>query len=293
MSGLGLTFLRRGGQAHPTAGLPYIKFKDTIVAEICISRWSSDGIGLTYEDAAKVTSIGTKASPIFSGRADITSFEEFQYFTGVTSILAEYNGTTGQYDGAFANCTNLTKIKLPPSLTTIGQYSFNGCTSLAIDLTNELLNVSSIGRNSLQTTLAYGDVIAPSLTSLLNNAMRGTMITRVLDLGKITSILGSTSSPFYGCGMLSLAIIPSTMTSMPGGAFYYGNENLATIICKAVTPPSIQNWTFTAATQSYYVPDESVDAYKTAANWSAYASKIKGINELPSDMYNELKNYLI
>ncbi len=30
-----------------------------------------------------------------------------------------------------------------------------------------------------------------------------------------------------------------------------------------------------------YVPDELVDAYKTATNWSVFANAIKGLSELP------------
>ena len=32
-----------------------------------------------------------------------------------------------------------------------------------------------------------------------------------------------------------------------------------------------------------YVPDELVDAYKSATNWSAYADRIKGIREIPEE----------
>ena len=38
-----------------------------------------------------------------------------------------------------------------------------------------------------------------------------------------------------------------------------------------------------------YVPDSLVDSYKTATNWSTYASQIKPISELPQE-YKTLYN---
>lgn len=56
------------------------------------------------------------------------------------------------------------------------------------------------------------------------------------------------------------------------------------LIILAATPPSIgTNYFFnTPSGLKIYVPDESVDAYKTASNWSKRASKIYPISERPS-----------
>lgn len=117
MSGLGLTFLRRGGQAHPTAGSNYIKFKDEAVFNILMSKGvSSDGVGITKDDAAKVTNIGTWFS-----NSTIASFDEFQYFINVKEVVK----------GAFDNCANLKNILLPDSITTIRSVAFRG-TSLEV-----------------------------------------------------------------------------------------------------------------------------------------------------------------
>ena len=52
-----------------------------------------------------------------------------------------------------------------------------------------------------------------------------------------------------------------------------------TLICRASTPPTLggaiisKDW-IKATIGEIYVPDDSVEAYKTATNWSAYANKI-------------------
>ena len=54
---------------------------------------------------------------------------------------------------------------------------------------------------------------------------------------------------------------------------------LTSIIVEATTPPTLGYAALdgTHANLVIYVPSESVNAYKTATNWSKYASKIQAI----------------
>jgi hypothetical protein len=83
---------------------------------IFIKYWDTDGDGeLSYGEAAAVTDID-----VFCGDTSITSLDELQYFTGVTSI--------GDY--VFYECLNLTSITIPKDVTSIGLFAFNECRSL-------------------------------------------------------------------------------------------------------------------------------------------------------------------
>lgn len=96
-----------------------IAFANDAVREICISNWDTNHDGsLSEEEAAAVTKIGEE----FKANKDITSFNELQYFTGLTEIA----------DNAFYNCENLTSIKLPASVKKIGEAAFVGCSALTI-----------------------------------------------------------------------------------------------------------------------------------------------------------------
>jgi hypothetical protein len=56
--------------------------------------------------------------------------------------------------------------------------------------------------------------------------------------------------------------------------------NLAFIIVLSTTPFPLSSGALTNGnTCPIYVPDDAVDTYKTATNWSAYASRIKPISE--------------
>ena len=94
-----------------------ITFADPNVKVICVANWDTNGDGkLSKTEAAVVTSLGD----VFMGNSEITSFDELQYFTGLTTIP----------DNAFYGCGSLKSIRLPKSLTSIGEYAFEDCTSL-------------------------------------------------------------------------------------------------------------------------------------------------------------------
>lgn len=166
MSGLGLTFLRRGGQAHPTAGSDYILSEnrgDPEVFRILMSKGvSSDGIGITIADAAQVTSI----AGWFRGNTIIESFNELRYFTSLTSL---YGTTTS--NGEFYQCTNLRSVVLPESMTSIGASAFGKCESLiSIGATP---NVTTVGNGAFEGCSALSvDLNFPKLKTLGFSALR-------------------------------------------------------------------------------------------------------------------------
>lgn len=109
-----------------------IKFADDYVQTICVNQWDTDGNGkLSYEEAAAVTSIDNRFR-----NTNITSFDEFQYFTGVTIIYRE----------AFNNCLKLSSIVLPEGIEEIGPGAFGGCVELeSIDIPDGVSYISPKG----------------------------------------------------------------------------------------------------------------------------------------------------
>lgn len=113
-----------------------IVFADPNVKTICINNWDSNGDGeLSYVEAAAVTNLGN----VFEGNTSITAFNEIQYFTSLTTIC----------DDAFNGCTNLASIiqSLPPSISSIGDRAFLGCSSFTGDLTIPA-SINTIGNNA-------------------------------------------------------------------------------------------------------------------------------------------------
>ena len=195
----------------------YIEFEDQEVERICINNWDSDGDGfLSYNEAASVTSLGE----VFKDNETITSFNELQYFTGLTSI--------GNY--AFNNCSGLTSITIPNSVTSIGERAFYRCSGLtSIDIPNSVI---SIGKDAFQlcsgltsvhiTDLAawcnitFGDNLANPLYYAHHLFLNGAEVTDLVIPNSVTSI---GNSAFQGCSGLTSVTIPNSVTSIGYNAF--------------------------------------------------------------------------
>ena len=136
-----------------------IEFEDPAVEKICVANWDTDGDGsLSYAEAAAVKTIGT----IFRHNTSITSFDEFQYFTGVTSIGSE----------AFAYCSGLTSVTIPEGLTSIGSSAFYGCSGLTSVTIPE--GVTSIGDYAFYNCTSLTSVTIPEgVTSIGSSAFSG------------------------------------------------------------------------------------------------------------------------
>ena len=99
--------ISKTGQSTPDI----IKFADMAVKSVCVKKWDTNGDGeLSYEEAASITTI----EKAFKENEYIASFDEFQYFTGITAID----------DEAFLSCKNLYSISIPKNVKTIGNRAF-------------------------------------------------------------------------------------------------------------------------------------------------------------------------
>ena len=83
---------------------------------------------------------------------------------------------------------------------------------------------------------------------------------------------------FQDCTRLISVVIPSTVTKILDYAFSRC-QSLESFVCLADVPPTISAHTFNGVPTSavFYVPSESVEAYKAAAYWNAISSQIQAI----------------
>ena len=169
-----------------------IYFEDANVKAICVANFDTNNDGeISYAEAAAVMGLGE----IFRGNATITSFDEFQYFTHVTSIEAY----------AFNGCRALTSITLPPAITSIGNYAFVSCqvlTPFALPSTLTSIGSAAFGNCYALTTIEFPN----GLTSIGSSAFMNSGLTSVAIPASVTDI---GTNPFRSCSALeSITVDP-------------------------------------------------------------------------------------
>lgn len=217
---------------------PIINFADANVKTICVTNWDTNGDGeLSEAEAAAVTEIGM----VFRSRG-IISFNEFQYFTGVTSIG----------ERAFYYCANLASITIPNSVTSIGTWAFQGCSGLtSLTIPNSVVSIGTYafydsGLTSLDIpqsvvsigNYAFSDCDLNSITVANGNTVYDSRENCNAIIQKSTNTLikgckntvipnGVTSignAAFHGCNGLESITIPNSVTSIEENAFNYCSD---------------------------------------------------------------------
>ena len=132
-----------------------ITFADPEVASILFTNGLiSNPTYSTKEELAGITSI----DGLFEYNSNITSLNELQYFTGVTSLGGS----------CFYGCSSLTSVIIPDSVTSIGNSCFEFCTSLTSitipDSVTSLEDYCFFYCSSL-TTITLENITPPTLGS--------------------------------------------------------------------------------------------------------------------------------
>ena len=171
-------------------------------------------------------------------QSEITKFPELQYCTSLVSL-----------NGTFVECFNLTEAPVIPNSVTDMYGTFGSCEYLIKPpiIPDSVTNMEHTFGGCFSLTEA--PVIPDSVTNM--------------------------EQTFSGCSSLTEApIIPDSVTNMTDT--FYGCTSLnGRFIIEAVTPPTADNYTFyTVNVVSIKVPASSVQAYKTATGWIAFADKI-------------------
>ena len=179
--------------------------------------------------------------------------------------------------GAFSNWSSLEEVtcEIPDGVTSL-YYTFGGCSSLvtAPDIPSGVteMNNTFYGCRSLVTAPKIPSGVT-SLYYTFNDC------TSLVTAPEIPSGVTDMNSTFGGCSSLVTAPeIPSGVTNM--ASTFYDCTSLKEVTFLHTTPQYYADTLWNCPElETIYVPDEAVDAYKTATEWSQFSSKFKPLSE--------------
>ena len=156
----------------------------------------------------QVTSIGDRAFINCTGLTSVTIPNSVTIIGDADQIASD--------GAAFSNCTGLTSIVIPNSVTLIGKNSFNSCTGLTSVTIGK--SVTLIGENAFKKCTGLTSVTIPnSVTTIGKQAFYDcTGLTSVTIPNSVTLI---ESGAFYNCNSLPSISLPSSLTYIGDGAF--------------------------------------------------------------------------
>ncbi len=270
--------------------------------------------GLTeYVIPHSVTTIGNHAFIDCIKLESITipdSVTTIGYFSfGYCNSLHEFKGRFASEDGrcliidgvlkAFAPA-DVTEYIIPNSVTSIDARAFQGCSLESITIPDSVI---SIGEYAFHYCLSLTSVtIGDSVTEIGSYAFYNCYSLTSVTIGDSVTTIGNNA--FYGCCSLTSITIPDSVIEI-GFATFAFCENLKTVYCKAINPPTtiVNNngywYGFAMEDESgiydidctIYVYTECVEAYKNAEGWREYADRIVAEGSIPEDAQTSIIRY--
>ena len=170
-------------------------------------------------------------SIFYAHHSEIEHFEEFEYFTAVTTI--------NPYTFGNINCfKNFKTIKLPPNLTSIDKYAFYSSGLQEVLFNNKL---KTIGEYAFSSTNLVNVTLPNSVTTISRNAFTTCQTLELFDLSqtKITEITGNSN-----LRSLKVVKLPSTIKTV--GRWQFNGVYLSDIYCNAMVAPVAEEYGYSA-----------------------------------------------
>lgn len=191
-------------------------------------------------------------------------------------VLNSTKPITGFRSRCFMNLARLKELVCINGYDTsivYGEFSFNntGFESLTLSNVSKIDEGVFYNCKNLKTVnfINCGDILK------VQNIFNGCEALTNIELPNTITLIGP--YVFFGCTSLINLTIPASVANIKEYALQIGSStNKATITFKSTTPPTITTSTFDKAKlNKIYVPSASVEAYKTATNWTTFAGYIE------------------
>ena len=209
----------------------------------------------TYAWHKETVPASLKTVIITGGNINYGAFYECSNLTGVTlpSTL-----TSIGYE-SFLHCSSLTSITIPSTVTSIANYAFRYCSNLATVIFDGTSQLKTVGWGVFADCTALESITLPSTVTDLG---WGTFFncSRLVSVNIPSQVTYIGEYAFYNCTELNNIVIPAAVTSI-GQCAFYGCESLRNITIPSLVTSiglnAFKNSGITAAT------------FENTANWRA------------------------
>lgn len=249
--------------SYPAGTIPTCAFEkcDSLIS--VFMPLSTTAIGLAaFEDCHNLMYVDIPRAVTSIGNA------AFRYCTALNEITIPSKVTTiGAY--AFMYCNHLKEISLPSSVTTMGDGAFHNCTRLTSFI---IPPVTSIADNTFVECKGLKSVYIPkSVQSVGVSAFSGCDSLQSVIVPNAVSTIKDRA--FISCHELTTVTLPASLTSI-GERVFANCTKLSSITAYPSTPVILPSTSVFEGvdknTCALYVPEGSLDLYKSAMIWKDF-----------------------
>ena len=185
----------------------------------------------------------------------------WQKYTHMIRNISLPDGMTTIGTSAFADCKYVQSIVIPSSVERIYDSAFENCRMLSELQFSKDGILSELGSWAFYNCHELKEIAIPEGVTNIGYAA------------------------FYGCTYLNELTLPATMEYIADNCFAYCDK-LQKMTVHAIAPPIVDARTFEAVDRTIpvYVPDESVNVYRSAPVWQEF--NIQGKTGVPSNVDN-------
>lgn len=190
------------------------------------------------------------------------------YLPNVTSVSSS----------CFCRCPKLQEVYLP-NVTFIGSTAFDSCGMLS---KINIQNVETLSSYALSNCHRITELYLPKAITFSSSACEGMSGLKKVTLGNVKTIGANAFNGNINCEEIDISL-NENVDGIYANAFYR-NEKLSKLTIRGTALIPLKNSNVLTGTPiangtgKIYVDPSMVDTYKTATNWSKYASVIEAIS---------------